>query len=519
MSALDQIVNVNIAVQAATVSTPSFALTAIFGNSNRFAPGVSTTGNITSGSNLLKSIASMTGVVPGAKVSATGIPAGTYVLSVSGTTVTLSANASATTTAVPTTFTDVIRAYAGGQTGLAAMVADGFLVTDPEYIRAEELIEQALVPPSWFVASNSASVAQVDTIAVATAVMSHPYVFSLNGTVISYTSTDTTQQDILNGLLTAIGTAFPSGAPVTGAVSGTGMSALLTLTSSVPGQAVTYTAVDVDLTHSNTTVNHSIVTDIQQAQLQNDTWYGTAICSNTDGDLEQVGAYTETQFKIFGGVTNTAAVATSSTTDVASIMGSKSYKRTFLVFTNEPTEGKEAAWLGGQLPSTPGSSNWAYKKMAGCTPDQLSTSQQQALIGIPETGISGKNVNIYQIVGGAPITQMGWMIGGQFIDVTVGVDWLKSTIQTNIFQLLATQPKIPYTDIGVASIIQQVRAAIDQGILNELIDGTSPITITAQAVATVAATQRQQRVSPTINFSCRLAGALNAVVVNGTLTQ
>jgi hypothetical protein len=110
------------------------------------------------------------------------------------------------------------------------------------------------------------------------------------------------------------------------------------------------------------------------------------------------------------------------------------------------------------------------------------------------------------------------MAGGQFIDVTVGIDWLTSTIQTNLYALLVSSAKVPYTDKGTAALEQQVQAAITQGVNNGLIDGNSPITVSAPLVSTVSAIQRQNRIAPTISFSCRLAGAYNAIIVNGTVT-
>lgn len=519
MAALDQIVNVTVSLSAPNVTQPSFSIPAIFGPSNRFAKSTATTANISTGSNQLTAIAALAGVSPGATIFATGVPAGTYILSVNGSSATMSAPATSTTTGVSIQFQDSIRNYSGGSSGLAAIVTDGFLTSDPEYIRAAAQAAQNPTPVNFYVGRNSASVAQQDTIAVSTLNTSHLYAFTLNGVVVSYQAVGgNAQQDILSGLLADIATVFPTGAPVTGIVTGTGGSALLTLTSVTPGAPVLYTAVDADLTQLNTVANHTLTTDIAQAQIQNNIWYGCEICSNTDGDISQVSAFIETQLKIFMGVTSTVAVATSATTDFASILKGKALKRTALVFTAFPTEGKEAAWMGQMLPTTPGASNWAYKTLVGSTPDVLTAAQQSALIGTPEAGIPGKNVNIYQTIAGVSITQMGWMIGGQYIDITIGLDWLQTTIQSNIYAALVAQAKIPYTDIGTSILLSAVRSAIDLGVTNGLIDGTSPISVTAPAVLSVPQSQRTNRIAPLITFSCRLQGAFDSVIVNGTVT-
>jgi hypothetical protein len=66
--------------------------------------GVKTTGTITSGSNQLTTLASTNAIVTGMTITGTGIPAGTTVSSIVGTTVTMSANATASTVGVSVTF-------------------------------------------------------------------------------------------------------------------------------------------------------------------------------------------------------------------------------------------------------------------------------------------------------------------------------------------------------------------------------------------------------------------------------
>lgn len=504
-TALDQIVNVNISQQTQAVQQASFSIPAIFGPSNRFAP-VTPTGTTVSGSNKITALSSMTGVIAGAYITGTGIPANSFIQSVSNNVAYLNNNASASGT-VTLTITDAIRAY----TSLAGMTADGFLTTDPEYIRASELLEQPISPPIFYVGSYGTPVEQVTTI-TPTAVNSTDYIVTINGTPYSYESdSSATVSEIVAGLLALINADPAAPCVATG-------STTLILTALVAGAGFTVT-LNANMTQAPTTLNYSIVQGIQQAQVENDSWYGVSICSNADGDIEQVAAYIETQIKIFLGVSNDAAIATAATTDLGSILKGLAYARTGLIFALASiAEGIEAAWLGGQLPQVPGSNNWAFQTLEGISPDTLSANQQSNLIGVPEAGIKGKNVNIYQTVGGVNITQMGTMAGGQYIDITIGVDWLRSTIQTNLFQALVSASKIPYTDNGVAILISAVKSAIDQGVANGLIDGSSPIIVTAPLVATVSPTLRANRIAPTITFTCRLQGAFNAVIVNGTVT-
>lgn len=424
----------------------------------------------------------------------------------------------------PTGFdnSDVLRYYSSPQ----AMLADGFTTSDPEYIYAVEAFEQALSPTQVGIGKRTTAVAQVDTLAVSTLSTTHLYTLQIDLVVVSYQAVGgDTQQVILAGLLADIATVFPSGAPVTGVVTGTGSGALLTLTASVPGNGVSYSAIDADLTHVAVTPNHGIADDllaiIDVPNIGN-LWYGLALCSNTDADILQAASFIETLQKIFIAASADSAIATTSTTDLASILHGKGYKRTALVFSLASANmGMDAAWLGGQLPQVPGASTWKFKQLAGISPDSYTAAKKAILTGVP--GIStGKTVNIYETVGGVNITEEGWMVGGQFIDITVGIDWLVSTMQANVYANLVNNPKIPYTDKGVAVIKAAVQQTLKQGSDEGgtgLIDATS-ISISVVPVSSIPANTRAERILPanSIVFSCRLTGAFHFIVINGIVT-
>jgi hypothetical protein len=96
--------------------------------------------------------------------------------------------------------------------------------------------------------------AQVDTLAVNTVTVGHAYPVTINGVTYTYTAIGgDTQQSIL----TALSALIVATAPVTGAVTGTGITALLTLTGTVIDSLITYTAVDALLTRANTVVPRS----------------------------------------------------------------------------------------------------------------------------------------------------------------------------------------------------------------------------------------------------------------------
>lgn len=423
----------------------------------------------------------------------------------------------------PTGFlnSDVLRYY----TSPAAMLTDGFTTSSIEYIYAVEAFEQALSPSQIGVGKRLPAVAQVDYFGVGTLTSGHVYAFTLNGTVISYTALlADTEELVLGGLLTAIGVAFPTNPPVTGLVVGTGPSASLHLTSTQAGLGVSYTAINSLLTHVLNLASYGIVNDLTAIlnAPNGNLWYGLALCSNTTGDILQAASFIETLKKIYIAASGDSTIPTTSITDVASVLQGKAYTRTALAYSPQAYNlGMDAAWLGGQLPQTPGASTWKFKQLVGISPDSFTSNQRTILIGTPGV-TTGKGVNIYEAVGGVNITEEGWMVGGQFIDITVFIDWLESTMQTNIFSLLIQSPKIPYTDQGVTVVENAVRQTLKQGSDdggNGGIDHTS-IIVNTEAVASIPANTRAQRILPSgaVTFSCRLTGAFHFVYINGIVT-
>lgn len=403
-------------------------------------------------------------------------------------------------------FTDLIRYYSSP----SDMLTDGFLTSDQEYIKAISAVSQGLVPTQFGIGKYTAPVAQVDTVTVNTIADTTVYSLTLNSILVSITSgSGATANSILTALSAAIVTANLGITPNV-------VTSTMTLTSAVAGVGFSDVGT-TNLTVAHTTANHSIASDIAAVQAVSDLWYGLLICSEAAADIEQVAAYIETQEKIYMALTlDTNVLDSAVSSDIASVLKGKAYHRTALLYSTQAViSGPDAGWVGGQLPNTPGANTWKFKTIVGTTPDKFSGSQRTTTIGTSTN--PGKNCNIYETVGGVGITEEGFMASGQFIDVTIGVDWIKSTMQTNIFQILVSNPKIPYTDAGVALIENAINQTLKQGVLNGLIaDGS--ISITVPSVDSISVNTRAQRILPDVTWTCRLAGALHFIVINGVVT-
>lgn len=397
----------------------------------------------------------------------------------------------------------------------SAMLIDGFLSSDPEYIEVNAMFSQPIKPVQVVVSKFSAAVAQVDTFQVGVLATGHLYQFTLNSVIISYTSSGgDTQQSILASLLTAIGVAFPSSPPVSGSVVGTGAGATLTLTSTVAGLGVSYSAVDADLTHVNTIVSHSIAQDIATAQvavLPSQMFYGVIVTSHAAADILQVALYVESQLMVYVTATLDAGCLTNSSTDIMSSLKSKSLNRTMILYSAEcNTAGPDGAWMGYMLPTQPGIGNWAMKTLVGVDADNLNPTQV--------ANVLGKSGNVYVIIGGNGTTLYGTTPSGEYFDVTIFLDWLASTIQAGIITVV-TDPlnlKVPYSNAGIGMIENPIHEALQTGQDNlGLLPGW---TVFAPNATSVPKADRAGRVLNKIGFNGQLAGAINKVNVQGFVT-
>lgn len=408
-------------------------------------------------------------------------------------------------------FGDLFRFY----TDPSDMLLDGFLTSDPEYIHAVALKAQPIKPAQWIVGKFTAAVAQVDTFAVNTLTSGHVYAFTLNSVIITYTAGGgDTQQSILAALLTAIGVAFPSNPPVSGAVTGTGPGALLTLTSTTAGIGVSYTAVDSQLTRVALTANHTIVQDIvtlQAGLLPEQQFYGLLVTSKVKANILQIAAYVETQLMVYLAASLDSDYITSVTTDVASILKGFNYDRTMTLYSAQAnTNAPDAAWMGYMLPTTPGVGNWAEKTLTGVTADNLTPTQISNALA--------KNGNVYVPTGGTGLTLFGTCASGEYFDVTIFLDWLASTMQSNVLSVV-TDPgnlKIPYTNGGIAMIENPMRQTLQLGQDNQgLVPGW---TVFAPDAALVSPADRANRVLNGIGFEAQLAGAINTINIQGSVS-
>ena len=379
-------------------------------------------------------------------------------------------------------------------------VGDDFSSSTLVYKIATKLFGQSTVgavPPSIVVGRR-----QVDTVTLTPVVANNAtYTVTINDVEYAFTSdADATAAEITAGLDTAIGS--PAGITAT---DGTGT---LTVAVTAPGTSWSI-KVSSNLTQVNTAPTETYVDALEAVEQENNSWYGIVLDTHTTQVVEDISDAISARRKLFGTSTADTVTPTTGTTDIAKILSDKTADRTYGVYLpTADTDFPEAAWMGAQLPYTPGSNDWDFKRAVGVTVSNLTDTQR--------VNLRAKNCNMYTTVAGVNIFQDGDTFGGSPIDEIVGIDWLYARLQEGVYFRLINSLKVPMTNAGLAIIENEIRSVLSQAEANGLIDrGWS---VNTPDVSSIPANQRAQRIAGVFVFRARLAGSIRRVQINGFLS-
>jgi len=375
-------------------------------------------------------------------------------------------------------------------------------------------VPYTLKTSSTIVTPNNAYVAITNVVPVAS------YTLTLNGTQYTYTTTDAIQtaQFIAAQLITAINAnTTNSGLVATDNADGSFYvkASSSAVTFSIFGSPELF-AILTGVRVLPLVATDAIATTLTNIRNVNSNWYGLILTDRTKATVEAAMDWAENNKPVlFATASDDLTIINSPVgTDVSSVAWyaqNKGYIRSFVLYHQDASiDYPEAAWMGFVFTMDPGSETWKFKTLQGVANSSLTTNQSNNALN--------KNANTYQNVGNVNITMNGTTGQGEFIDIIRGVDWLTNLIQTNVFSVLVNQPKVPYTDAGIAVIESQVFKSLQQGIANNFLsDNPAPI-VTVPLAANVPTIDKTQRILRNVNFQATLAGAIHAVFIRGTVS-
>lgn len=401
----------------------------------------------------------------------------------------------------------------------ADMLEDGYVSTDAEYLAAVKLMGQEISPEQFVVARRLAAVAQVETITPSTVTNSATYAFSLNGRTVTYTADSaTTATEICDGLRAALAALSPA-EPVTG----TGTTTLI-ITADQAGIPFVLVNADAKLTVVDTTASHGIEEDLAEVRAAGAAWYATLETSRSVNVVYRGADWTEgnsstipTIFLPQTSEANSADVAyDDDNTDILARLKAAGFTRTAPCFKLNDAHYFAEAYAGRFLPEDPGTEVWALKPLAGITPDDLTTTRKNNLMGANPG--EGKNANIYfALTPAQSVCMRGTCASGAWLDEIRFRDFLKARISEGIVSLMIAVRKIPMTDVGIRMLASKVREVLEIAKAAGKLDSYE---LTIPSIDDVSAANRRARtLDPPISFTARYSGGILEASVGGKLTD
>lgn len=284
-------------------------------------------------------------------------------------------------------------------TSLAAVRSDFPTGTETYKIAAKEFGQSTVgaVPPQVVVGKR-----QIDSFtgSISTLADNTVYSVTINGVAYPVTSgEDATASQIAAALDAAVGTLAGINFVVDGDT--------FTISVATPGTGWSISSSsNISLTAAPS--SESWEEAFEASDAANSTWYALTTQTHDPDAVMALAAAVQARDKLYG--TSTEDSNFESPTHIGARLSAAGFGRTFWIYSpNADEEYPEAAWIGGQLPYTPGSNDWIYKRLAGVTVSNVSPNNQQLIENI--------NGNYYVTVAGVNITQTGDMSDGLPIDL------------------------------------------------------------------------------------------------------
>jgi hypothetical protein len=187
--------------------------------------------------------------------------------------------------------------------------------------------------------------------------------------------------------------------------------------------------------------------------------------------------------------------------------------------TNENNIFANVAFASKCLTYQSGSETWVHKTLELIDPYGWAKTNTATF--------KTNNLNWYTAYANENVTRSGVVANGEWIDVIRFRDWLVTQIQENVFEVFRRNPKVPYTDPGIALIQTAIISALKQGrenggIPEDTVDNdgvvTPGFTVTVPRAIDIDPTVKQSRQLYNVYFTAKISGAVHFVQIRGVLT-
>lgn len=259
----------------------------------------------------------------------------------------------------------------------------------------------------------------------------------------------------------------------------------------------------------SSTSGETVATAIAAVVDANDQWFFIMSDSHTSTDVQALAEYAAANKKIYFTSSQEAAIFTSSTIDVASVLNGLQYDNTVLIsHKSSDKQFVEGAALGSVASSVPGVGNLFAKTLAGAPIDSLSTTEA--------TYAKGKKANVYVNRGGVGWLEEGVVSSGRYFDIMHGSLALEARMQESVFALIKRVSDLGkmlrFTNDGIREIVSEMKSVLDGFVRSGFL---ASYEVFPPKVDDISVNDKANRYLPDIPFEAVLGGAIHKVKING----
>lgn len=380
-------------------------------------------------------------------------------------------------------FTERTRSYEDAA-GVAADLASG-AITSSVAAALTTWLAQPQRTKVVKVGRVGADVAQVHTFVITGAAAGAWVVTIINKDGDTETATftadgDDTTTEIGTGLRAALNALNAAAGPIDITVGGS--TTTITLTAETAGEGFTATLAapgSGTRTTTATTANKSIKTELDAIVEADGDFYCVVPETRTALQLTRTAAWTESAGrKMCVLQSSDADLLTTDTTDIASVLGALSYKRSVVLYHNTNSEHAALAWAVFKLAADPDQqvTQWSYPTLVGITP------QTNAIVSTTQkNNLTAKNCNVYGTFASAGSMQKGQRVNGEWIDSLVSMDWTGARVNEALQQMMIDNSnrnlRINLNAEGIATAAGAVDGVLKRGeVIGHFEKGTTKVT-------------------------------------------
>lgn len=275
------------------------------------------------------------------------------------------------------------------------------------------------------------------------------------------------------------------------------------------------------------TSDPGLAADLEAIRTEDAAWRVLHVAdAQSSAQILAAAEWAEGEFLVYVADTVDTVEATDDEAGVSRALADLGYMRT-KTFHSRVNHGRHFAIgaISALLTTDPGAASLEFKAVVGCEVDAFTTDEINRLIGDTTSPADSKCSTVYvegQADGtnsGSAVVLGGLVAGGEWLDVVIGLDWIRSDLQAAAFELQLNSPRVPYTRAGIqafADIVEsrlRVASRSPYNILDE-----SSVVVTPKALEATTASERQTRYYNGVKWGARVQGAIRALDISGDVT-